>query len=71
MAGEYELTPLLRAGVGWFQNAVDGSALLTPTLRWDVGQETVIDLGALWAVGDRGDEFVDAVVAHGDVRVYF
>ncbi|MCB9540718.1 MAG: hypothetical protein H6704_31240 [Myxococcales bacterium] len=71
VAGEYEVTPLLRAGMAWFQNAVDGSALLTPTLRWDVGQETVIDLGALWAVGDRGDEFADGVVVHGDVRVYF
>ncbi len=71
LLADYPLTPLLTVGLGWFQNLVDGSVLLSPALRWDVGQETVIDLGALWALGDEDAEFRDAVIVHGDLRVYF
>ena len=78
MGLDYEWTPLVRPMLVYFQNLTDGSALLAPSLRWDIGQETVFDLGAIVGLGTEPDgltpksEFGSTPdVYHASLRVYF
>lgn len=75
---DYELTELFRPSFVWFQSYTDGSALLAPGFRWDLGAETVVSGGALIGLGEGFDgllpqsEFGAAGdLVYADVRIYF
>ncbi len=72
LALDYEWSALIHPSLAWFQNALDGSTLLAPGLRWDLGQETTLQCGAMLGLGEDESEFgMLPQLYHGSLRVYF
>ncbi|MBU0554091.1 hypothetical protein KKB55_06015 [Myxococcota bacterium] len=68
----YEWTPLLSPSLAYFQSLSDGSLMVMPSLRWDVGQETAMDLGAMLGGGGADSELGNLpALYYGNLRLYF
>lgn len=67
----YELSPLVFPALSALVD-LDGSALLSASLRWDAGQEVAVDVGALRGFGDDTATFgASPDIYFASVRLYF